>query len=87
MGTPAPPHELFEDGPRAGAVYKAGFAALTAPDVMADAAGGPVARELPPFRPAPGRKSFRGCGGTPPTGTMRTIESYICKYMTRRLIY
>ena len=59
MGTTAPPHELFEDGPRAGAVYKAGFAALTAPDVMAGAAGGPVARELPPFRPAP----HMGSGG------------------------
>ena len=48
---PPSPHELFEDGPRTGAVYKAGFAALTAPDVMAGAAGGPVARALPP--PAP----------------------------------
>ena len=65
MGTTAPPHELFEDGPRAGAVYKAGFAALTAPvykadfaaltapGVMAGAASGPVARALPPRAPPP----------------------------------
>jgi len=63
MGTTAPPHELFEDGPRAGAVYKAGFAALTAPvykadfaaltapGVMAGAVGGPVARALHPRLP------------------------------------
>ena len=61
MGTTAPPHELFEDGPRAGAVYKAGFAALTAPDAMAGAAGGPVARALPPRPHSP--RLGGGCVG------------------------
>ena len=73
MGTTAPPHELFEDGPRAGAVYKAGFAALTAPvykadfaaltapGVMAGAVGGPVARALPPRPHSP--RLGGGCVG------------------------